>query len=159
MKGRFNQTGVRVIERREFLLYSLAFAAAAGVGCRDFQYQNFSADQLGSEVVPPTTSNAIGTVAILVNPDGSRAEVTVTLAGSTKPTAVHLHRGDPGTPESEPLFLVWSPLRGEFTPSQPVAASWQPTSGDLVDLRAGRIYADIHTEAWPEGELRGQLEA
>jgi hypothetical protein len=46
-----------------------------------------------------------------------------------------------------PLAIAGSTISGTYT----------PTTADLTNLRAGNWYVNIHTTAFPGGEIRGQL--
>jgi hypothetical protein len=134
-----------------------AAALAAGIsGCNDFKYQTFVAKMDGTHEVPPVTTDGRARMVVLVDPDGTRAEVTVTLSGIKTVTAVHIHRGAAGQPGTA-VFTVWSPFDGEFSHDVPVTKSWQPSPGDLEDLATGKLYGELHTEDWPAGEVRAQL--
>ena len=111
----------------------------------------FSAVLLGTQEVPPAASSASGMATLLFNPNtlAFRASiVTARLAGN----AAHIHLGAPGAagpivfPMSETAAGsgIWT-VTGTFTAQQ------------LVDLQAGQYYVDVHSAAFPDGEIRGQL--
>jgi hypothetical protein len=67
-------------------------------------------------------------------------------------TLMHVHYGAPGV-NGPPAFDLPSP-------DSPVQGVWTGmTAGDVADLRAGRLYVNVHTAGRPAGEIRGQLVA
>ncbi len=92
---------------------------------------------------------------------------TVDFSGLTNPQAAHIHVGQRGV--AGPIIFdlaggaspLSSPLQGQlnagnFTP--------RPEQGiNTLDdawraIREGRAYVNVHTAAYPNGEIRGQLE-
>lgn len=110
---------------------------------------HFTALLSGANEVPPNPSTSIGAAQLIVNPNG-----TLTLTGQYQPfgtaaVAAHVHRGAAGLngPVVFGLSFAGGILSGTFT----------PTAGDLVDLRAGNFYVNVHSSAFGGGEIRGQL--
>jgi uncharacterized repeat protein (TIGR01451 family) len=66
------------------------------------------------------------------------------------PTAMHIHDGAPG---------VNGPILFDFgNPATPVVAAWSGmTPADVAKLLAGNLYVNIHTSAYPNGFIRGQI--
>lgn len=106
---------------------------------------------VGSDVVPPSPSAAVGDGVFQILPD-RRVSYAVELDGLAGPaTVAHLHRGEPG--EQGPVIhgLSWT-APGVFS------GTTAPLSTlDLAFLRSGRTYVDVHSAQMPGGEVRGQL--
>ncbi|RPI23810.1 MAG: CHRD domain-containing protein [Acidobacteria bacterium] len=64
-------------------------------------------------------------------------------------TAAHIHRAPAGTNGGiiHPFDSAVSPFRGLF----------QLTAAELTDLQAGNLYVNVHSTAYPGGEIRGQI--
>lgn len=62
----------------------------------------------------------------------------------------HVHLGAPG---------VSGPVQFGFTsPTSPISETWEMTEADVDNLLAGDLYINIHSNAFPAGEIRGQLD-
>lgn len=110
---------------------------------------HFTATCAGANEVPPTPSLSVGGAQIVLSPSGQ-----VQLTGGFRPLAsgaiaAHVHRGGVGVngPVVFALGFAGGVLSGSYT----------PTAADLADLRSGLWYVNIHSTAFPGGELRGQL--
>jgi uncharacterized protein (DUF1800 family) len=100
-------------------------------------------------------TNATGTSTLILAADELSAQVSASFSNLTTPqTAAHVHGiADPGQ-TAPALFSV--PL-GNFNDQRWI---FQPTGNVTVQqqvdaLKAGRIYINIHTETYPNGEIRG----
>jgi hypothetical protein len=98
--------------------------------------------------VPATTSGATGVGVYVLDPD------TKMLSGTTTSTvtgvASHIHTGAIGA--SGPVTLPFTGGPTTWTLA-PVAL----TDAQLASLQAGNFYANIHSTAFPGGEIRGQV--
>lgn len=104
----------------------------------------------GTEEVPPLTVPGSGSGSFRVADDG-----TITGSVTTKDvqgTMAHIHRGAKGT--NGPVIV---PLdkKGD---TDSVPAGRKLTPEQLADLKAGRLYVNVHTERNKGGEVRGQLQ-
>ena len=116
----------------------------------------------GQEVVPPNGSSAFGSAAVGINERDNAAAVSVTVRGITLAdlTAAHIHQGGPG--QNGPVIFdlgppaMWQDLGGEGI-SRTIEGGFPAGVADA--LLAGRTYVQIHTVAFPAGEIRGQLRA
>ncbi len=110
----------------------------------------FHAACVGGEEVPPNASTAIGNACLSVGPDDM-----LTLTGSYQGVqliATHVHVGPPGVAGPILFPITYSNATGELT------ATYQATPTDLANLRAGLWYVNLHSAAFPTGEIRGILQ-
>lgn len=113
---------------------------------------DFAATLSGTQETPPTPSTGTGTACVRVNQNGT-VSATVNFSGLGSPfTAGHIHDGAPGV--AGPIILPLN-LTGPTT----LTGSFTPSASQLADLRAGLWYANVHTVAFGNGEIRGQLTA
>jgi len=111
----------------------------------------FTADLTGAAGVPPTESTATGTADVTVDTDAKTVSWVVTVEGlSGDATAAHIH--GPATVDES------------AGPAIDMSAAIMEGSGDITDdqiaeLQDGTYYVNVHTEQYPDGEVRGQLDA
>lgn len=101
-----------------------------------------------AQEVPTNPSMATGTFAGVYNKDTNVLTYTVTYQGMT-PVAGHLHRGMPGAngPVVFPLSSLVSPVTGTAT----------FTEADEALLLSNGFYVNLHSAAYPGGEIRGNI--
>jgi hypothetical protein len=109
----------------------------------------FTAALNGANEVPPNISDATGMATLVFNEDTNKATLTVTYSGLTA-TNAHIHKGAVGVagPVVFPIDVTASPLTLE---------NFALTSQEEADLKNGLYYVNIHSDAYPDGEIRGQL--
>jgi len=109
----------------------------------------FEATLDGASEVPVNTSTATGTATLTYNTTTKIFTITVTHSIAT-PTNGHIHKAAAGEsgPPVFPFTSFTSPI--SFTSAALDAAQ-------EADLNAGLYYVNIHTDAFPPGEIRGQL--
>lgn len=112
---------------------------------------SFSTTLTGDKEVPAVTTTMTGTGTFLLTSNGLRYDITVaTMASGATITAAHFHRGSAGV--SGPVVKEIT-----FTGKRAVGTWTDLTAQQRNDLLNGLIYANIHTAANPNGEIRGQL--
>ena len=170
---------------RKISVGAIAAAAALTVGgvalAGGFQFRT---TLTSGEEVPPLgvviISTAEGKVNIKVDAKSSSATYNLRITEPiTNVLQAHLHRGAAGSngpiavwlyPSAPPLSLIPGVTegrlaRGEFGPSNlcfsPTAPYCVNGVGDwdrfVADLESGNVYANVHTVAYPGGEIRGQV--
>ncbi len=111
-------------------------------------------------VMPPTGSQAIGSAALMIFLDTNAFALAVTVSGiaPTDLTGAHIQVGGPD--ENGPAIIdlgdgsQWEDLEGEGL-SRGIDDLFPAEY--VQDLLAGRVYIQLDTLAFPDGELRGQL--
>ncbi len=100
--------------------------------------------------VPPTGSLATGDCVARLN--ALETELTITCGHTVVgATAAHIHSAPPGA-EGGIVF----PFPGA---ASPISGVWEMNATDLADLKAGDLYVNVHSAAFPDGEIRGQFTA
>ncbi|TVR71395.1 MAG: ScyD/ScyE family protein [Sphaerobacteraceae bacterium] len=134
--------------------------------------QTFSTVMSGDEEVPAVMTSATGSATFVVSQDGNSVSFEVSLENLSNTTMAHIHMAGVGEngpvvawlyPDSPPAELIPGSFSG-------VLASGTITAGDLVGplageginalidaMIAGNTYVNVHTEAFPAGEVRGQI--
>ena len=131
------------------------------------QGQFFDAKLTSKDEVPPKDTKATGTAEFTVNgADSMSYKVSVT--DMQKVTAAHIHKGKVGEngPVAVTLFKTDSPsatTNGILSQGTITSAKFEgPLAGkhlsDLISMiNDGDAYVNVHTQANPKGEIRGQL--
>jgi hypothetical protein len=130
--------------------------------------KTLKADLSGKNEVPSVQTKAKGEAKFNLSVDGKTLNYTLVLRDIMNPTAAHIHLGEAGKngaplatlfngPKKEGKFrgniaqasLTDKDLTGEFSGK---------SIGALVELiKSGKAYVNVHTDAYPEGEIRGQI--
>lgn len=110
--------------------------------------KSFSARLTGANVVPPAQTSSVALVSAGYEDTSGEISYFHFLNVSAN-DAVHLHEGKPGT--HGPISKVLSTLCPFGCQTTDI------TDLQVAKLRAGMYYIDVHTAAFPDGEMRGQL--
>lgn len=110
----------------------------------------FQATLNGSSEVPPNNSTSTGVATLTYDTVAKKFDVVVTYTGIA-PTAGHIHKGAPGVAGGV-IFGFTDVSKSPFTYSSPVL-----TNDQKNDLYTGQYYVNLHSTAFPNGEIRGQL--
>lgn len=106
----------------------------------------------GQEEVPPISTGAAGTGMIRVASDRT-VSGKLTYSGVTA-TMAHIHHGSKGS-NGPPIVTLTKVSDSAFT----VPEGARLTEEQYSQYRAGNLYVNIHSQRYPNGELRGQLRA
>ena len=140
--------------RHAMIRAGLAFTLAAGMlamtGPSSFAANaKYKADLKGSKEVPATGSSATGKASVTYDDKSKKLSWVVTYSGlSGEPTAAHFH--GPAAPGKNAGPVV--DISGDIK-----KGSADVTAEQAADLKAGKWYLNIHTEKFPDGEIRGQV--
>lgn len=110
----------------------------------------FKATMNGASQPTPNTSTATGAATLTFNLDTKIYTVVVTYTGLT-PTAGHIHKGAVGVAGSI-VYPFATPISSPINFTSPAL-----TLAQEADLNGGLNYVNLHTTAFPGGEIRGQL--
>jgi hypothetical protein len=117
----------------------------------------FHADLSGAEEVPPVDTEATGDGEFDLNEEMDMLHYLLSVQDIADISAAHIHRGPPGV--NGPVVFPLYGGTGDFGPDDPISGDLMLGPQDLLDLLTGFLYANVHTTAYPDGEIRGQIEA
>lgn len=105
----------------------------------------------GASENPANASTATGSVMLMLDESTKKATITGSFSGVTA-TASHIH--GPATKTANAGVVIPLTISGNN-----LSASVTLSDAQIADLKAGLWYANVHSAAFPAGEIRGQLTA
>lgn len=136
-----------------FKIFALIFLTTFIASCDDDDEPNpnvtYTATLSGAKETAPNASTATGTATLVFNTTTKMFTISV-LHTIAAPTAGHIHKGAAGTNGGVvyPFTTLASPI--SYT-SAALSAEQE------ADLNAGLLYVNLHSAAFPGGEIRGNL--
>lgn len=128
------------------MLILTAFVSAQAAAATKFVF-----DLEPGQEVPPAASSGSGSCQ--VNLSGTSVDVHCTFQNLTQPaTASHIHGAGVGQNGS-----VILPLTATAGTSGSITGGGSVSVDEANDIRQGLAYVNLHTSAFPGGELRGQI--
>jgi hypothetical protein len=107
------------------------------------------ADLKASEEVPPTESSGAGTADVTLDTDANKVNWTVTYENLTgDPAAAHFHGPAKVGANAGVLIDITANLK---------EGSADVTADQAKMISEGNTYINIHTQKYPDGEIRGQV--
>ncbi|WP_059105794.1 CHRD domain-containing protein [Shouchella shacheensis] len=147
------------------LAAALALTAFAGTASADHEEREFWVELTPEQETMDVESYATGEAHFEVSEDGESLDYSIHAENLENAVAGHLHSGAIGEDGPVELFLFENEeamdyngevATGTLTEEDLVGdLSWEEFSMALV---AGEVYANLHTEQFPDGEIRGQLD-
>lgn len=105
----------------------------------------------GTRENPPAVTTASGTGSFTLTADGLEYDIYIYGLSGAIITGSHFHRGDPN--ENGPVLQGFSVQNNHRA-----TGTWAGlTMRERDDLLEENVYVNVHTEAYPDGEIRGQV--
>jgi hypothetical protein len=136
------------------LLAAFALASAlAACGTEPPRMVQLSTTLNGAQEVPPTPSGASGQGTATFDRQTRQLSWSVSYTGLSGPLqSAHFH--GPASSGSNAAVQVAMPVQ-----HSPLVGSAVLSDSQANDLLAGRMYVNLHTPIYPNGEIRGQMQA
>lgn len=126
-----------------------ALASVLAVTSASAEMLAFKADLKGASEVPPTDSAATGSATVDVDTATKELKWTIQYSGLTgDATAAHFHGPAAEGENAGPAVDISGKIE---------SGSATLTDAQIADLQAGKLYINIHSEKFPDGEIRGQV--
>jgi len=137
------------------LLRLCAVSAALSCGSALAAAVSIHVPLTGSQSVPPVETTGKGMADLTYDPETRVVTWTITYSGLSGPaTMAHFH-GPAGKGENAGV-QIWLSKQG--SPAEnPIKAQATLTAEQAKDFSAGKWYVNVHTQAHPAGEIRGQV--
>lgn len=160
---------MRALRISMFFAIALATVAAGAQA----QVKNFRAHLSGAAEVAPVTTQAQGQAVFRVLPDGAGIQYQLIVANISDVSMAHIHLAPAGQngpvvawlyPSAPPPTLIQGRTDGVLAAGVITAASLVgPLAGQTIEdltaaIGAGNAYVNVHTLAFPSGEVRGQIQ-
>lgn len=141
------------------LLASFGFAAGK---------KSFHAKFTGKAEIPSVTTKAKGEVKFKLTKDGTMLHYKMTVKNIENATAAHIHLGKKGVSGPPVVNLFTGPKKegifsgalseGTISDKDLMGDLQGKPLGELVKLfESGDAYVNVHNDAHPDGEIRGQV--
>ena len=140
------------------VLAALAVGALFAGTAAQAEMLTFAAELTGAAGVPPTDSTATGTVEVTLDTEAKTVSWTYEhddLSGEM--TASHIHGPAAATEAAGPVIDTSADSMADT--ADMMEGTSPITDEQIAELTAGMYYFNIHTEKFPDGEIRGQLVA
>ena len=128
----------------------------------------FMSPMTGAEEVPPVRTRAKGLARFKLDDTETQLQFGVLVGSIEGVTAAHIHcapLGETGAVgvtlyEGGPVDIERGILAAGSitTPDVDNGCGWTDLDDIFAGLQSGDTYVNVHTEAWPGGEIRGQVE-
>lgn len=136
--------------RVSFVVTAVAVTALFLSGCAMWDSMMGSTKLSGANESPSVTTSASGSTDIKVKDDRT-VSGSVSVAGM-KPTAAHIHEAPAG--KNGPVIIT---LTKTADTAFAVPTNAKLTEAQYKSYKAGNLYVNVHSAAYPGGEVRAQL--
>lgn len=155
--------GMEVDVRRRWSPVLLGAAMSLALAPAALAAETFTTELSGENAVPPIEVDATGEATVTISDDEQSVSWDITYSDLTGPPAAgHIHHG--AADENGPVMIPFDSVTETGTSGTFAASAYQggeglpeDWDGVLEAIRSGNSYVNIHTEAYPGGEIRGQL--
>jgi Cu/Zn superoxide dismutase len=150
-------TGLTMINRSfdQFIMATLGTAALIGTAAIDQGMAagselSYSCVLTGEQEAPPVSSSGLGGGSFIIDTDANTVSYRIVFTGLTAAeTAAHIHGfTDPG---------AGAGVQHDLGLGNPKVGVWAYDEVDEGDILAGKAYVNVHSGAFPGGEIRGQI--
>ncbi|MEE9296292.1 MAG: CHRD domain-containing protein [Phycisphaerae bacterium] len=113
----------------------------------------------GAERPDPVETDAMGTGTFSLNADETQLSYSISASGFSEDViAAHFHFSADGADGSGGIvFGITDSVVNDGNGGVTAEGTWDLTAEDVLNLRLDYIYVNLHTEANPAGEIRGNL--
>jgi len=146
---------MNLMSRRIVILTACAAGALSWAASANAASENFKVDLTGAQQVPPVDSPGKGSADLSYDPATRVLTWTLTYTGLSGPaTMAHFH-GPAAAGKNGPV-AIWISTKGGSAAS-PIKGEATLTPEQAQQFSAGEWYINVHSQAHPGGEIRGQV--
>ena len=153
---------------KAYLLFFSVIVILSSIGvAAEKAVRSFSADLTGSNVIPVSKTTARGEAAFQLK-DSGEMSYKLTVTDIQNAAAAHIHEGEK-TRNGPPVVLLFTGPKksgkfsgllseGVITPDKMIGSLRGKPIKALADMIVkGDAYVNVHTDKYPDGEIRGQI--
>ena len=144
-----------VLSSSRSITLAAALAGFVWIGAAQAAPQSFKVQLTGAQQVPPVETAGTGTADLTYDPATRVVTWVVTYSGLSD-TATMSHFHGPAEVGKNASPVIWLSQRGSPAPS-PIKGEATLTPEQAQQFTAGDWYINVHTQAHPGGEIRGQV--
>ncbi len=119
--------------------------------------KNYGAVLEGANEVPAVVTTSTGTFNAYFDPQTRQLFWLLDVTGTPGINGAHIHLGAAGVNGAVVYNLLTIAGVTTFTPATPIGGVISLTAADVANLDGGTFYVNVHTAAFPNGEIRGQI--
>jgi hypothetical protein len=140
--------------QRALVPFAIALGLA-GAGVARADPESFKVELTGAQSVPAVDTSGTGTAQLTYDPATRVVTWNIAYSGLSGPaTMAHFH--GPAKPGQNAPVVVWLSKQGSPA-GNPMTGSATLTPEQAQQFSDGEWYINIHTQAHPAGEIRGQV--
>jgi len=145
----------KAMTRRAVMIVAGLIGAACMGGLALAAPLSFKVPLTGAQQVPPVQTSASGSADLTYNPSTRVVTWSITYTGLSGPaTMAHFH--GPAEQGKNAGVVIWLSKQGSAADS-PIKGETTLTPEQAQQFMAGDWYVNVHTQAHPTGEIRGQV--
>ena len=155
---------MRTIKLLLFVLLAAVFTASTGYA---FMGKSFTAKLTSKEETKKPESKATGKAEFKLSKDGTTLTYKLHVKNIVDASAAHIHMAKKGA-DGPPVVVLFSEAKkgkfsgvlakGTIMDKDLIGPLQGKTIADLVSaFKSGDTYVNVHTDANPDGEIRGQI--
>jgi hypothetical protein len=127
----------------------------AGAGIAQADPAPFKVELTGAQSAPPVDTSGAGTAKLTFDPATRVVTWNIACSGLSSPaTMAHFHGPAKAGQNAPPV--IWLSKQGS-PPANPMTGSATLTPEQAKQFSEGEWYINVHTQAHPAGEIRGQV--
>jgi len=127
----------------------------AGAGIAQADPAPFKVELTGAQSAPPVDTSGAGTAELTFDPATRVVTWNIVCSGLSSPaTMAHFHGPAKAGQNAPPV--IWLSKQGS-PPANPMTGSATLTPEQAKQFSEGEWYINVHTQAHPAGEIRGQV--
>lgn len=131
--------------------FFMSLVSMTGLAAMPAMAQSIDVALAGNQEVPPVSTPATGKASITIADDKTVRGTMITSRVPGK--AAHIHTGAPGV--NGPVII---PFVKTGENEWKIADGAKLTDEQYAAYKAGNLYINVHSDAYPGGEIRGQLQ-